>query len=694
MTLQQHQILNQRYKIIALLGQGGFGAVYRAVDMNLNRMCAVKENLDTSQEAQHQFEREARILANLIHPNLARVTDYFFVPGQGQYLVMDYVEGEDLHQMMMRLGRPLPEAQVLPWIAQICDALTYLHSQRPPIIHRDIKPSNIKITPQGQAVLVDFGIAKFYDPGLRTTIGARAFTPGYSPPEQYGHGQTSALSDIYALGATLYTLLTGRVPSDSVDLVTGSAPPLPPPRSLNPQVSPAVSQAVMRAMSLERTARFNSASDFREALLRGGAAVPPSYVGAPPTMPPLHASAYSPQASTRRAAPIPWGWLAVIGGILALAGLVAVVGLVIGLSMRRPTTPIVIGKPSATRQSSETPAVVIAPPSSTPTLRSPDLILTEAVYTVVAQLTQAAYNNALLKPSDTPSPTFTPTLSPSPTRLPPSPTLSPSPTLVAGPLRLAFVRGTIGLSDIYVADDKGSGAYCVACNSCDEAEPAWSPDGQYLVYQSNCGGSYDIWMVSVYGDNPIRLTMTDDADEREPAWSPDGSRIVFKSNPKDENRNEDGDLWTIDSNGNNWAWLGTTGRGPAYSPDGKKLAFMSKRTGLWQIFTLDFATNVISQITNCSVNCRWPSWSPDGQFIAYNVTLSASTDPDGIWYTPVAGGSPVEVVKGGSAGRPSWSNSGWLAFNSPEGIEIVQVDGSKRQILVGISDAWAPCWSR
>lgn len=267
MPLEQGQTLINRYRIASLLGQGGFGAVYRVWDLNLSRTCALKENLDTSDEARKQFEREAQILANLSHPGLPRVTDHFFVPGQGQYLVMDYIEGDDLQKMLERSNGPLPEGKVLEWILQVCDALAYLHSHTPSVIHRDIKPANIKITPQGQAMLVDFGIAKMLSPGLRTTTGARAVTPGYSPPEQYGQGQTDTQSDIYALGATLYHLLTGRVPPDSVDIVTGNVPAPAAAHDLNPRVSPNVSAAVQRAMHTSRTGRFRTMSEMRMALL-------------------------------------------------------------------------------------------------------------------------------------------------------------------------------------------------------------------------------------------------------------------------------------------------------------------------------------------------------------------------------------------------------------------------------------------
>ena len=265
MTLTAGQVLQSRYRVISLLAQGGFGAVYQGWDDNLGKLIAIKENLDTSPEAQRQFQHEASILSNLSHPNLPRVTDHFFIGGWGQYLMMDFVEGEDLQTMLDRMQRPLPEVQVLAWIDQVCDALEYLHAQHPPVIHRDIKPANIRITPQGRAVLVDFGISKIYDPTLKTTLGARAVTPPYSPPEQYGQGITDPRSDIYALGATLYTLLTGQEPPESVDRVSNGLP-LMPPRQWVPTLSPQIDAAIMRACEVNRTQRYQSARELRQAL--------------------------------------------------------------------------------------------------------------------------------------------------------------------------------------------------------------------------------------------------------------------------------------------------------------------------------------------------------------------------------------------------------------------------------------------
>jgi hypothetical protein len=263
MPLQPGQVLNNRYRVVKLLGQGGFGAVYRAWDINLNRPCAVKENLDISPEARRQFAREATVLANLSHPNLPRVTDHFSIQDQGQYLVMDYVEGEDLATLVQRDGKVQTE-QALTWISQVADALTYLHSRKPPVVHRDIKPANIRITPDGRAMLVDFGLVKIYNPNMQTTLGARAVTPGYAPPEQYGRGSTDPRTDIYALGATLYKLLTGQEPLESVQRMAGRE--MASVGQLSDSVPPAVSQAIERSMRLEPSQRFQNASEFKQAL--------------------------------------------------------------------------------------------------------------------------------------------------------------------------------------------------------------------------------------------------------------------------------------------------------------------------------------------------------------------------------------------------------------------------------------------
>jgi serine/threonine protein kinase len=330
MPLSAGQVLHQRYRIVKLIGQGGFGAVYRAWDTALNQPCAVKENLDTSPEAQRQFQREATILASLRHPNLPRVTDHFFVPGQGQYLVMDFVEGQSQDEIMHQKGRPLTEQEALPWIEQVCQALDYLHRQQQPIIHRDIKPQNIIVTRAGQAMPVDFGISKVYDPLLSTTTGAQAVTPGFSPPEQYGQGRTDARSDVYALGATLYALLTCQTPPDAIDRLVHGVP-LTPPRQVNRQVSLAVDQAIMKALEVDTKRRLQSATDF-QASLKGPGGTPPIPQPMPTPAPPLPPVTHS-AARPRR---VSWLAIAGIGGLPIVLALILLASLTAWLLTRNP----------------------------------------------------------------------------------------------------------------------------------------------------------------------------------------------------------------------------------------------------------------------------------------------------------------------------------------------------------------------
>ncbi len=317
MPLSQGQVLHNRYRIVKLLGQGGFGAVYHAWDLQLSGPCALKENFDVSPAARNQFSREASLLYNLRHSGLPKVIDHFVLPGQGQYLVMEYIEGQDMQSLVDaskatgQSSTGLPESQVVPWILQVCDALEYLHQRKPAIIHRDIKPANIRITPEGQAVLVDFGIAKIYDAMTSTTVGARAITPGFSPVEQYGQGGTDTRSDIYALGATLYALLTGQTPPESIQRVAQDT--LVSARVINPDIHSLTAAAIRKAMQLNPQDRYQSVADFATSLK---ATLPTAPVQAPPpvTIP------STVQIPIRRRS-FRWAWL--LFGLLLIAGLLA-----------------------------------------------------------------------------------------------------------------------------------------------------------------------------------------------------------------------------------------------------------------------------------------------------------------------------------------------------------------------------------
>jgi hypothetical protein len=282
------------------------------------------------------------------------------------------------------------------------------------------------------------------------------------------------------------------------------------------------------------------------------------------------------------------------------------------------------------------------------------------------------------------------------TSTPKPPTLPPpaSESLSMGNFRIAYVSGSVGDTDIYVADADGTNRRCVACRSCDESEPGWSVDGLYVVYQSDCGGSYDIWYVGSHGGDATRLTYTAHIDEREPDWSPDGSQIVYRASSSNSDRNEDGELRLMNHTGQGDRSLGLRGRSPVWSPTGQSIVFMSERSGSWEIYLYDLQGDTVRQLTNCSANCRWPAWSPDGEHIIYHTTTGAgSTIADTIWKMSVSERSVTEVVSGSHAGRPSWSASAFIAFNSDRGIEVIGEDGRGRKTLIHDDSHWAPVWS-
>lgn len=265
-------VLQNRYRVIKQLGQGGMGAVYEAVDERLDTTIALKETLFSDERLRRQFEREARLLARMHHPALPRVSDHFG-EGDGQFLVMQYIAGDDLAQMMAHKRGPFPPDQVLTWGDQLLDALDYLHTQDPQIIHRDIKPQNLKLTARGQIILLDFGLAKGQAGEISrapTTASIFGYTPNYAPLEQIQGLGTDPRSDIYALAATLYHLMTAVKPPDALSraaaIVNGQDDPLQPANEINTSIGPDVARVLARAMSQNREQRFASAAEMRSAL--------------------------------------------------------------------------------------------------------------------------------------------------------------------------------------------------------------------------------------------------------------------------------------------------------------------------------------------------------------------------------------------------------------------------------------------
>src|SRR5688572_17760202 len=271
-------LLQNRYLVESQIGQGGMGAVFVATDQRFGSRVALKETFFSDANLRRAFEREARLLNRLRHAALPRVSDHFN-EDEGQFLVMEYIPGEDLSEMLKRRGAPFPARDVLAWADQLLDALDYLHTQEPPVIHRDIKPQNLKLLPRNrtnQIVLLDFGLAK--GTPLQTRVTATGSLFGYSfnyaPIEQMQGAGTDPRSDLYSLGATLYHLLTGAPPPDALTRATAvlnSEPdPLRPASQLHAEVPPEVAEVLNRAMAQSAARRFSSANEMREALRLAG----------------------------------------------------------------------------------------------------------------------------------------------------------------------------------------------------------------------------------------------------------------------------------------------------------------------------------------------------------------------------------------------------------------------------------------
>lgn len=631
MTLERGALLHNRYRIVEILGQGGMGSVYRAVDENLGVDVAVKENLFTTDEYARQFRLEAVILANLRHSNLTRVTDHFVIGDQGQYLVMDYIEGEDLRQRMER-SESLPEDEVVLIGAAVCKALQYLHTRKPPILHRDVKPGNVKITPDGEIFLVDFGLAKVIQGSEVTTTGARAMTPGYSPPEQYGTARTDPRTDVYSLGATLYAALTGVIPEDGLARAMENAE-LTPIRKRNPKVSRRLAAIIEKAMEVDADDRFQTAEEFRKALLSANSKT--QHLSEDDfTITPSPAEFFEPEAEDEKdaAEDIPSIGVPLKANTAPAASnssttskrakrkkrakrirrflwLIIFLGGAAAVYFYFPTI-----KDTLSQYGIEVPAF--------PTITMPVVMETEVV-AVLPPIEEATETQPTPTETVTATLTLTPTLTqtPEPTSTPtPTQTLTPAPTPIGGGAgEIAFVSDRTGTPQIYIAKVDGSDIRPITNLPEGACQPDWSPDGRQLVFVSPC---------EVYQD-PMK-----------------GSS-----------------LFIIDADGKNIRQLSSIPGGdfePDWSPDGKKIAFTSLRDGYMQIYTINLADNKIVRLTKTDKQefARQPSWSPFGNQIAYSLRRYSAYQ---IWVMNDDGENPEQITRSGYALwdiNPTWSPDG------------------------------------
>jgi len=621
MPLHAGSVLNNRYRIDDKLGRGGMGAVYLAFDQTLQIRVALKENLNLNPESERQFQREATLLASLRHPHLPRVTDHFILEGQ-QYLVMDFIEGVDLHSRAAE--QPPTVEEVLSWADDLASALTYLHSRQPPVIHRDIKPSNIKLQPDGKVVLVDFGIAKLFEQ-TATTTGARGLTPGFSPPEQYGGARTDGRSDEFSLASTLYALLTGRPPADSIERMLNKEQ-LAPARSLNPKVPPHVDAALARAMSVDMEARFPDVDSFARALRGELQAQTVRSATAPPLARPQPA----------RASRLPLfalGAAGVVGLILIGGGAAVSLGLVGGAA------------------AGPTPTIAIVAAVTTPVPPTPVPL-----------------------PTDTPSPTFTP--EPSAT-----PTLEPQP---GGGGRIAFVsdREDGRTLQIWTMLTDGSDPVQLTFGPGDKTQPEWSPNGERLLFVAPGGldtfGTnlgLDIFAtIPGSGFPPQNLTQSP-GDDFDPAWAPNGTAIAFTST-----RNNDTELVHImfiecpaapdacvPQEPQRITMSGTFApeSDPAWSPDSGQLAVIAKiRGALGRIYVGGFmGGGTLFDRSDRIIGADDLAWSPDGALLVFTWKQPGSNE---IYIVPLNDARRTERLTTSIGNKESvWSPDGvYLALTS------------------------------
>jgi len=641
MPLVIGQIIHNRYRIDALLGQGGMGAVYRAWDTNLNIPVALKEMIPAPQtdsrtltKLRQQFKREAQVVAGLDHPNLVRVTDYFSW-GSSECLVMNFVEGESLAERIQREGA-LPETQVLEWARQLLDALTYCHARG--VIHRDIKPLNVIITLENKPVLVDFGLVKLWDPqDPRTQTVIRAMgTPEYAPPEQYSATaeHTDPRSDIYSLGAMLYHALTGQAPMSATDRMA-MPEQFAPPRALSPRTSPQTETVILKSLEMPISQRFSTAQDMANALRSATHVTLAGYTT-------------SPSPTGKRASPPIWAWG--LGGVTLL---VLLVGCVIGVGIVWPTI-----QSNDQANAPHTPTIAQDTPTREPTLAPQIVVVTS-----------------------TPAPTLPP---PTATAIPPTPVLA----------SIVFDSYRDDNWEVYIADEHGSNIVNLTNHPAGDGDPAWSFDGQRIAFDSDRDGNWEIYAMNSDGSGVARLTHNP-ADDESPAWSPDSSRLAFKSN-----RDGNWEIYVVnlsDLSVTNLTNNPADDRTPAWSPDGQRIAFVSDRTGEWDIWIANADGSGPINLTNHPGKDFFPAWSPDGRRIAFH----SYRDNNAEIYVMNADGSGLTRLTEHPADDwgPSWSPDGLrLAFTSDRDgdneIHIMGIDGNNIVQITynSASDTW-PIWS-
>lgn len=657
-----------KYVIIEEIGRGGMGAVYRARDMELDRIVALKvlsPYLVGEPHLVQRFMREARLAANLDHPNIVTIYD---IGGEGSYyyFAMKFLDGMTLKEYLRQHG-PLPLDKILDIIRQLASALDYAHGQN--LIHRDVKPGNVMVANDGTVCLTDFGLAKVAENLKLTASGDTIGTLEYMAPEQ-ARGNAEKASDIYSLGVIAYEMLAGRLPfqgnNQATLLYQHLHDPPPPLHQWNPQVPPEIEAAVLKAMAKEPAQRFPTAGEFFQALQEGArrglpvvparqAAAPAPANAAAPAAPAPRRKAWTTllQEIARRVPPLPampglpplppfvrrWGWPLAAGLVLAL--LLAVgLPLLLGAPGGAAPPPTATPPPQTAR-----PTVTPAPPTPTPEPPTPTPPPEEPITADMALLCGVdaegqggnltswkwGKNGPILWPG-----------------LPNHPVVSLLSWAPSGD-HIAIIISEAGRPNVFTITPTGAGLQRMTDSNDEKSDPAWSPDGLHIAFANGPQGKREIYLIPAAG-GAIRNATSSKADEWAASWSNDSRYIVFGAKGEGLTNTE---IVRLDLITNERLRL-TADPGedifPSWSPTAGEIAFLSNRSGEFLIYGMDSSGENVRPLVEQPVMLERPTWSPDGQWLAFSQRIP--DQPPQVYFLNMVTGK----LFAGPAGcrRPAW----------------------------------------
>ncbi|MBN1121171.1 MAG: PD40 domain-containing protein [Anaerolineae bacterium] len=684
------QVIGQ-YHIVERIGRGGMANVYRAEQESMGRDVAIKllpAHMMQDHTFLERFVREVKVIAQLEHPSILPVYDYGQWNGQ-PFIVMRYVTGGTLADRIRENPNGMPLDEISRILNRIADALDFAH--REGIIHRDIKPSNILLDKDGNPYLADFGVARVSEPTLQLTGSGIVGTPGYIAPEMSQPGGLTPLVDIYALGITLYQMLTGQLP------YTGETPvsvlmahvhkPIPDVRAYRPDLPVGAQQVIDGALAKHPSHRYQTAADlalgYRAVVLeeielpetqgRAAPVVPPP-VGAAQAPPPQFSRPQAPAAPPVREVGEPKAKkklklppTVLLVGVLTCM-MVAALGVLIWYSVFSPGRPeAIVGTPAG--------------PVNTPT---PTFNATAAMATIQIVEMTAQAEAALL-------PTLAGITSQE-TAVPPTETPLP------GPGKIVYSCYINGFDQICLMDDDGTNIRQLTDTQATDWYASLGPDGQTIVFSSNRFGQHDIYSMDIRGQNIRRLTQ-DFGLNYSPTISPDGTKIAFASTGSN-NRNQN--IYVMDIDGFNVEQLTyETGENhaldPAWSPDGQYISFVSSRDGPFQLYVMN-ANGANPRILTWedSLGGR-NSWSPDGRQIAF---YGGPIGDRQIFLVDVETGGVRQLTDEFDNKAPSFSPDGrWIVYASRATVDednqlwVMRADGSDQHPITDDDyPSWQPRW--